>query len=248
MRSVKDRLLPNREQMLLALDTFGSKKPFHEQREMLPWNSALFSSFRDDTAMLREFDTQIGLRKFFKCPLLRLHIWKEGQTLVHRGEIVGLILWKHASDIAPPNDVASREHDHPFHDISEFPTISRPRVRHKDSHRLFIKVALRLAHGLKQPAQQMARDNGNILATLTEGGGRHREHCEPIVQILPEGPLTHSCFEISVGGSDKAHIHPANSGSTYGPNLPFFQYAQEFRLERKGKLPNFVEEHAAAVR
>ena len=153
---------------------------------MLPWNAALFSRLRDDTAMLRQFDTQVRLRKLFERSLLRLHVGKEGQTLVARGETLGLTLWKQASHIARPDDVAGREHNHPFHDIAEFPAISRPRIRHKDSHRLFIKMALRLVHGLKQPAEQMARDNGNVLATLAERGDGNRDDCEPIVQILPD--------------------------------------------------------------
>jgi hypothetical protein len=94
----------------------------------------------------------------------------------------------------------------------------------------------------------MACDNGNVLATLAEREHPNRNDCEPIVQILPEGPLTHSRFEISVGRSDKAHIYPANSGSAHGTYLAFLQYAQEFRLEEKGKLPDFIEENAAAVR
>ena len=68
--------------MLLILDTIASQKSFHEQREMLPWNTAVLSGLRDDTAMLREFDTQVGLRKLFERSLLRFHVWKDGQTLV----------------------------------------------------------------------------------------------------------------------------------------------------------------------
>src|SRR4029078_9490494 len=97
------------------------------------------------------------------------------------------------------------------------------------------------------PAEQSARNNVIPLATLAEWGDRNRDDCEPIVQILPKGPLPHSCFEIPVGGSDKAHITPGNSGSTYGTHRAFLQYAQEFRLERKGKLPYFIKEHTAAV-
>ena len=68
--------------MLLTLGTFASQKPFHEQREMLPWNAAVFSSLRDDTAMPGKFDAQVGLRKFFKRSLLRIHVGKDRQTRV----------------------------------------------------------------------------------------------------------------------------------------------------------------------
>ena len=69
-------------QRLLILYTLAPQKSFHEQREMLPWNAAALSGLRDDTAMLREFDTQVGLRKLFERSLLRLHVWKDGQTRV----------------------------------------------------------------------------------------------------------------------------------------------------------------------
>src|SRR6266513_4602323 len=103
-------------------------------------------------------------------------------------------------------------------------------------------MALRFAHGLKQPAEQMARDNGNVLATFAERGDRNRDDCEPIVQILPEGPLTYPRFEIPVGRSDKAHIDPANSGSPHRTHLVFLQHAQKFRLEEKGKVSDFIKE------
>ena len=76
-------IVTNGGQVLLILDIHASKKSFHEQREMLSWNAAVLSSLRDDTAMLCEFDAQVGFRKFFKGSFLRLHIWKAGQTGVH---------------------------------------------------------------------------------------------------------------------------------------------------------------------
>ena len=80
MNSVSDRAVTNGRQVLLILDTVASQKSFHEQREMLPWNAAVLSSLGDDTAMLRELDTQIGLRKLFERLFLRLHVWEDGQT------------------------------------------------------------------------------------------------------------------------------------------------------------------------
>ena len=55
-RSANGWIVTNGGQMLLILDTLASQKSFHEQREMLPWNAAVFSGLRDDTAMLREFE------------------------------------------------------------------------------------------------------------------------------------------------------------------------------------------------
>ena len=75
-------IVTNGGQVLLIFDILASKKSFHEQREMLPWNATVLSSLRDDTAMLCEFDTQVGFRKFFKGSFLRLHVWKGGQTRV----------------------------------------------------------------------------------------------------------------------------------------------------------------------
>src|ERR1043165_8346781 len=68
--------------MLLIFDTLASQKSFHEQREMLPWNTAVLSGLCDDTAMLGEFDSQVGLRKVFERSLLRIHVWKDGQSRI----------------------------------------------------------------------------------------------------------------------------------------------------------------------
>src|SRR4026207_2345124 len=106
---------------LRVLATLPSQKSFHEQREMLPWNAAIFSSLRDDTAVLREFDTQIGLRELLERSLLCFPVGKDGPPGVDCSKTLGLPLWKHASDVSRTNDVVGREHDHPFHDIAEFP-------------------------------------------------------------------------------------------------------------------------------
>jgi len=79
---VNCEIVTKRGQILLTPDTVVSKKPFHEQREMLPWNAAILSGLRDDTAMLSKFDSQVGLRKFFKRSLLRLHVGKDRETRV----------------------------------------------------------------------------------------------------------------------------------------------------------------------
>ena len=81
-RSTNGRTVTNRRQMLLILGALASQKSFHEQREMLSWNAAALSGLRDDTAMLREFDPQVGLRKLFERSLLRLHVWKDDQIRV----------------------------------------------------------------------------------------------------------------------------------------------------------------------
>src|SRR5262245_7510498 len=135
---------------------------------MLPWNAAVFSCLRDNTAMLRQFDPQVRLRKLFERSLLRLHVRKSSQTWVDRRKTLCLILRKRISDISRPNDAVGREHDHPLHDIAEFPPVPGPGIGHKALHRLFVKMALCLAHGSSQLAEQIACDNGNILATFTE--------------------------------------------------------------------------------
>ena len=80
---MNDWIVTNVEQLLWILDILVSQKSFHEQREVLPWNAALFSGLRDDTAMLCQFDTQVRLCKLFERSLLRLHVWKGGQTGVY---------------------------------------------------------------------------------------------------------------------------------------------------------------------
>src|SRR6188474_1346905 len=94
----------------------------------------------------------------------------------------------------------------------------------------------------------MACDNGNVLSTLAERGHSNRNDREPIVQIFTECALTHPRFEIPIGRSDHPHIYPAHSGPAHGTHLAFLQDAQEFCLKEKWEVPDFIEEHAAAVR
>src|SRR5206468_12066875 len=53
-------------------------------------------------------------------------------------------------------------------------SIPGPGIGYKDLHCRFVKMTLWLAHGLSQPAEQMTRDNGNVLPTLAKRRSEER--------------------------------------------------------------------------
>src|SRR5262245_22030248 len=94
----------------------------------------------------------------------------------------------------------------------------------------------------------MTCNNGDVRATLTKRGYSDRHDCKSIVQIFTECALSHPHFEVPIRCSDKAHVDPANSGSAHWTQFAFLQHMEEFRLKKKGKISDFIEEHATTVR
>ena len=75
-RMERDATVTKRTQNLVFARGLTAKKSFHQQGEMLSWNSAGLCSFRDHTAILGQFRLKIGFREVLYRTFLGFHVGK----------------------------------------------------------------------------------------------------------------------------------------------------------------------------
>ena len=68
-----------------------------------------------------------------------------------------------------------------------------------------------------------------------------------VVQILAEAALADSAFQVAMGGGNDAHIDVDGAVASYALEGPFLQHAQQFGLQARVQLADFVEKQGAAV-
>ncbi len=76
----------------------------------------------------------------------------------------------------------------------------------------------------------------------------HRNHVQPVEQILAERPLGHQPREVAVGGRNHAHVHLDRPRIADALHFPLLQRPQQLHLQRRAHRPHLVEEERALVR
>ena len=75
----------------------------------------------------------------------------------------------------------------------------------------------------------------------------HRDHVEPVVQVLTEAASGHLLLQIPVGGGDDAGVHGQRLDAPQPEEGPVLEHGKQLYLELKGKLSDLVQEHGAPV-
>ena len=88
----------------------------------------------------------------------------------------------------------------------------------------------------------MGRQGKDVLGTVSQGFEFDLEYVYAIVEILPEGALSHGPIEIGIGGRDEAEIDGDYLIAPDARERPFLDDPQERRLGLEGQLANLVEE------
>src|SRR5205085_4371106 len=70
---------------------------------------------------------------------------------------------------------------------------------------------------------------------------------EPMKKIRTEAPCRDLRLELSIGGSEHAHVHMERVVDADALHLAFLQHTQELRLDVKRQLSDLVEEQRRAV-
>src|SRR5262245_36844600 len=88
----------------------------------------------------------------------------------------------------------------------------------------------------------------DIRQTFPQGWQSYGNDIEAPIQVIAELLAGHEIFQILVGGSDDADIHFNGAGATNALKLAFLEHAQNFDLQCRAHLTDFVEENSATVR
>src|SRR5205085_12609325 len=87
----------------------------------------------------------------------------------------------------------------------------------------------------------------NILASLPERRHGERDDVEAIVEVWTECALTDGFFEVSVGRANQSDINLERACAADALELSLLKHAQQFGLQERGHLADFIQKERAAV-
>ena len=94
----------------------------------------------------------------------------------------------------------------------------------------------------------MLHEERDVVATLAQRRQLHRNHVQPVVEILAKRALGHHPGEVGMRGGDHADIDLDRVRVADALELALLQHAQQLGLQRRAHGPDFVEEERAFVR
>ena len=101
-----------------------------------------------------------------------------------------------------------------FHHIAQFPNIAPPLVRQKHLLQFRRKCEFHSAF-----LAEMLNEQKQVAFPLTQRRNKGRQRVQPVIQIPAKTALLHTLFQIFVGGSNDAHIHPDDLISAHRHDL-----------------------------
>ena len=105
------------------------------------------------------------------------------------------------------------------------------------------KVVVRAPAG-----EEMLREEHDVLATVTQGRQRERDHRQPVVEIFPEVPVPYRGRQVLVGGRDDLDIGGLAQRAAEPAHRLLLDDLQELGLKSLGEEPDFIEKDRAVVR
>src|SRR5579884_3052638 len=92
------------------------------------------------------------------------------------------------------------------------------------------------------------RDHWNIFTPISQRRNLNVEHLQSVQEILTERSLGHEFFQIAITGNDKANVNRSSLGLTNSSNFSFLDNPQEFCLQCRSRVRNFVKENRPSIR
>src|SRR5258708_3873467 len=95
--------------------------------------------------------------------------------------------------------------------------------------------------------QKMVRKFRHIAYTLPERGYNQSHDLKTIHEILSELSFIHRIMEISMGSRDHSNVDFTRCRCTYATNFAFLQSPEQFGLELKRHIANFIKEQSPSM-
>src|SRR5688572_17022558 len=176
-----------------------------------------------------------GLRRGRRARLRRLGIFLRGdavQRKLFRTQLARL----------------RRERERALHDVLQLAHVAGEVVGHQLSERRFRQAWRRHPVLRGEALQDMAGDEGNVLAALAQRRHGEVDHVEPVIEVAAEAAGLHHPGEALVGGADDAGIGRLLLRGAHLAHAPLLDGAQQQHLRMQRQLRHLVEEQGAAVR
>ena len=97
------------------------------------------------------------------------------------------------------------------------------------------------------PFEEGAGEQGDIAVAFAQGGDFDADDVQTVPEVFAEFAFIDHPAEVAVGGGDDADIDLFGLSRAEGADLFFLEEAEEFELEVKVNLTDFVEEDGAAA-
>ena len=95
--------------------------------------------------------------------------------------------------------------------------------------------------------EEMAREQGHVLAPLAQRRQAHADDIEPVVEVFAEAAFTHAAFEVLVRGRDHAHVRLDRLMAADAVKAAFLQHPQQPRLQVGGHVADLVQKQRSAL-
>ena len=95
--------------------------------------------------------------------------------------------------------------------------------------------------------QEVARQHGHVFLALTQGRQAQANDVEAVKQVLAEGAVLDTLFQVLMGSRNHAHIGLDGPMTAHAVKVAVAQHPQQAGLQIKRHVANFIEEQGAAV-
>ena len=139
------------------------------------------------------------------------------------------------------------QHDALDH-VLELAHVAGPCVLEHRLEGLRVKARSGPAELAAEAADEVLRQERDVLPPLAQGGHRDRNDVQPVIKVFAELPLRDRARQVAMRGRHNAHVDRDVGLSPDPAEGPALEHAQELGLELQRHLPDLVQEQRAGVR
>ncbi len=137
-----------------------------------------------------------------------------------------------------------KQYREPLEQIRQFAHVARPRIARQAVHGLLVQFDVPARH-LFLALHEMLDQHRQIFEPLAQRRHLHREHVQPIEQVLTESARADGGVKIAMSRGDDPHVAAHRPVAAHAFEGAFLEHAQELHLHLQRHIADFVEEQGA---
>ena len=95
--------------------------------------------------------------------------------------------------------------------------------------------------------QEVLRENGNVVAAVSERRNEERHDRDPVIQVVTEAAVLDGLTEIFIRRRDDADVHFRRMFGADFAHFPFLHGAKELHLHGERHLPDLIQKQRPAM-
>ena len=149
------------------------------------------------------------------------HVIWNAEGLQFRGQVVH-----------PQPLVSVGKHHTALDHVLQLPDIPRPRMPRQSAQEPRRHVALLLLVNLGKHAQEILRQQWNVVGAIAQRRHLDFDHRDAEVEVLAKRSLPNHLLQVTIGSTNDANVHSMRRVGTQPPHGALLQDAKQFRLQR----------------